>query len=474
MKSSLSFVAASLFSATALGQGLSTPIVGTGRSSAATADPSAVYYNPAMMPFIGPSRLLIGGLVVVGDITYERDYRAVYQNEASLDFALPVAATAIDETKRGAQARVRSNPIAAAPGGFVNVRLGDSDFSAGLGLYSPYAAVIDFPSDGPQRFQLQEAFIATANVTPSVAWRPHRSISVGAGLSYVLGFAELSRTQDFASLADLGAALERLDQTNDFGPDAPPGVRELDVMARPIVLRQMWAHAVTFNVGVAVELTSGLRLGATYQHGAPMRFRGDFELDMDDDFFTQDLVDQGLAYPRRVEGDATLRIPLPAVLRLGARWQFTPSFAIGLDVAYSLWSAVDAFEVVVRSPDLAQPELGLTDASEIRLERDWRNTVGVDLFGDIRIAESVLLYARAGFRQSAVPDSTIDVASPDGDRIVGIVGADLSLGGATRLLGEIGVQTTLSRTVRGSDLDLGNGEYRLTLVHGGLSLLIGL
>ena len=458
----------------ALGQGLSTPVVGTARSSAATADPTSVYYNPAMTAFVSSPQLLLGGNIVVGDITYARDYRGVYQRADSLDFALPIPPTAVDESKQGDQAQVRSNPIAFAPGGFVSAPLGKSGLTVGLGTYSPYAAVVDFPDDGAQRFQLREAFIATLNVTPTLAWRPHRAVSIGFGVSYVIGFAELSRIQDFAALADLGEALESLGQSNDFGPGAPPGVRELDVMARPIVLQRMWAHSATFNIGAAVEPIRGLVLGLTYQHETPMRYHGEFELDMDDDFFTQDLEDQGLAYPRRVEGDAELDIPLPPSLRFAARYQMTRSFAFGADIAYTLWSVVDAFDVVVRSPDLEQPEVGLPDFSRIRLRRDWQNTLGFDLFGDLRLSEATLLYARAGFRQSAVPDATIDVASPDGDRIVVVGGLVIWLSSATKLMSELGVQTTLERDVVGSDLDLGNGTYRLTLFHGGLSLLVDL
>ncbi|MEM7678943.1 MAG: hypothetical protein AAF449_23435, partial [Myxococcota bacterium] len=57
---------------TALGQGLSTPLVGTGRSSAATADASAVYYNPAMTAFVAGSELLLGAMLVGGQIAYRR------------------------------------------------------------------------------------------------------------------------------------------------------------------------------------------------------------------------------------------------------------------------------------------------------------------------------------------------------------------------------------------------------------------
>ena len=451
----------------AVGQGISTPIIGTSRSSAATADPTAVYFNPAMTAHGRGPQLLVGGALIVGDISYQRDYRGIYQREDALDFVLPISASAVDASKQGRQDEVRSNPIAAAPALFVTLPLSET-VHAGLGVYAPFAAAIAFPRTGAQRFQLQEAFIATVNVTSSLSWRPRRWLSFGAGVSYVVGFAELSKVQDFAALPDVGTALNSLGQTNDFGPQAPIGVRELDVMARPIVLQNMWAHSMTFNAGVAWEPTEGLVLGLTYQHETPMTFHGDFELDMDDDFFNQDLESQGLAYPERVRGEAELNIPLPGSLRLSSKWQLTSSLGLAIDVAYTFWSIVDTYDVVVRSPDLAQPDVGLPSFSTIALQRRWRNTVGIDLLGDFRVSEAVLLYVRGGFRQAAVPDETIDAASPDGDRILFVGGLSIQLNRSLTLQGELGTQTTLARRARSSDFDLGNGAYRLTLWHGGL------
>jgi len=453
-------------------QGLSTPTVGTGESSAATLDPSAVYFNPAMSAFAERGELMLGGTLVVGDIRYRRSYEGVYQRPDSFDFQLPIAPAAVEPDKRGAQEQVRANPVAAAPTLFFHSPLGDSGLVAGFGIYAPYAAILDFPDDGPQRFALQDAAIMVVDFTPTLAYRFHRAFSLGVGVSYVLGFAELSRVQDFATVGVVGDALANppINQANDFGADAPTGVRELDVTARPFRLREAWEHTATFHVGIASHPIDALWLGLTYQHGAKMRFDGSFELDMDDDFFTQDLASQGLAFAPRIAGPATLAIDLPGSLRFAAKAQVHPRVQLGVDLQYTLWSSVDAFVVRVRSPDLAQPQLGIPGTQEIRLERRWRNTVGVDLLARVDASDDVHLYVRGGYRQSAVPDETIDVASPDGNRVVAVGGLVLDLTDRYSLRGEVGVQATPEREVRSSDHDVANGTYRLTIVHGGLVL----
>lgn len=474
----LAVVASSALATRASAQGLSNYIVGTSDSTAATASPASVHYNPAMSVFDAEDpRIFVGGTLVVGDIRYRRDYRATYQYPDSFDFAEPIDASAIDGGKSGDQRTVVANPIAAAPVVFVTVPLGTPRLVGGFAVVSPYAALIDFPGNGPQRFQLQQATIVTVNATGTLAYRIHDRVSIGAGVSYVAGMAELRRVQDFATLSDVGDALARqpINQANDFGPDAPTGVRELDVMARPFVLRRAFSHSATFHVGIAAEPVDGLHVGLTYQHSTRMRFRGRFELDMDDDFFTQDLASQGLRYAPRVRGDATLRFTLPRVLRFASMYDVSDHVGLGIELAYTFWSQVEDFTVSARSPDLAQPDIGLPDTATIRLRRNWNDTVGIDGVVTVTPGDGdVHLWGRVGFRQSAVPDETIDVASPDGDRFVVGAGARIRVSRHVGLVGDLGFQGIRPRTVVASDHDLANGTYRLKIFTGTLALALTL
>ncbi|MFO0653053.1 MAG: outer membrane protein transport protein [Polyangiales bacterium] len=462
-------IAGIAFSQAVSAQALTSPNVGTGLSGAATVDPAAVWWNPGLLGFIDRPTALLGGSLIVGDIEYTRTRRATYQRTDALGFALPVPPENVDPSRTGTAPTVTANPIAAAPTAFLAIPIthGSSRIVASIGVYSPYAALLTFDPDGAQKWQLQAATIVTAFVTPTITWRINDVVSIGAGASYVFGFAELARVQDFATLGDVGAALSRppISQRNDFGPSAPPGVRELDVLARPIKLRQMTASGFTFNAGIALRPTRGLLIGLSYQHSTEMTFAGRFELDLNDPFFTRDLASQGLQFPPRVEGEATLSFPLPRAVRAAVSYEVTPRLGLGLNAEFVTWSQVDRFDGRVRSPQLAQPQLGLADTTALSLPRRWKDTIAIEVTARVSVTDRLMLWGTGGFHSSATPDETIDVASPDGDRIVAALGARFRLDDRWTLYGDVEVQTIVPRTVTGSDFDLGNGEYRLTLVN---------
>jgi long-chain fatty acid transport protein len=205
-----------------------------------------------------------------------------------------------------------------------------------------------------------------------------------------------------------------------------------------------------------------------------MRFRGTFTLNMDDDFFTQDLASQGLQYPKQVEGNAEISFPLPGSVRLGAAWDVTPRLGVGANVAYTFWSEVQTFAVAVQSADLAQPKIGLPDRTHMDLPRRWMNTIAADVVVRFAATDRIRLWAPLGYRSPATPDATMDVASLDGDRFVAGLGGEVRLGETYALVGDAAVQTIAPRHVVGSENDVGNGDYRFTLWVFGIAVRISL
>jgi long-chain fatty acid transport protein len=444
--------------------GFDAPQVGNAQSGPVTPDAAAVHYNPSQLGWIGQPELGIGGGVVVGSIGYARERRGMYQFEDNLAFAEPIDPADIDRSKTGGAEPVRGTPVGPAFDLFLAVPAIRDRLVLGAGVYVPYAAVLQLPDDGPQRFALQSITLASIHGTVSAGVRLHDVISIGAGISYVGSVLQLRKVQDFGALDIFGEGLaaDPINQRNDFGARAPSTVRELDVLARQTEVGGV-SHSVSFNAGISLRPTDALDLALVYQHGSRLRFRGDFTLDMDDDFFTQDLAAQGLEYPRQVTGDAEVLMRLPKRLTLGAGYRFHPRFALDGFVSYVFWQDFQSVEIELSSPDLAQPALGIGPRVRQALVRDWIGSVLVEANGRIEATDRLRLSVLLGYHSPASPAATIDMASPDGHRIVTGGGVGYAFTPRFTLYGDVEVQAMIPRTVTSSDHDLGNGTYRLVL-----------
>ncbi len=460
---SLAVLAVLTTSATARASGRDAPMVGSGQSGPTTRDGAAVHWNPANLAYMKRGEFFGGLMLVAGDIRYQRNYTGTYQTPDTLQFKSPISPENVDPMKSGFAEQVKANPVAPLGNIFVVLPPIKNRLVFGLGLYVPYGAPLKFDRNGPQALQLQQAFIVASNITASAGVRLHDIVSIGAGVSYVLGFAELAKLQDFGSVKEFGEGLDKLGQDNDFGPDAPTEVRELGTLSRPIALKRAFSHGVTFNVGITVNPTPKLSLALTYQHGTRMNYKGKFAIDMNDPFFTQDLAPQGLKFKPLVTGDASLQFNLPKRITLGASYDFNPKWRVDGFIQYVRYSEVDSFKVTTSSPDLAQPKLGIGTTLNVVLPRNWKDTVWVEGSVRFRPTTRLLTSATLGYQSPASPDKTVDTASPDGHRIIGGVGGGFEVTQRVVLYADARFQGIVPRTVTGSDYDLGNGKYKLFL-----------
>ncbi len=452
--------------------GLDAPWVTSGTSGPATADAAAVYWNPAALAGVRRTEIMLGGALVIGNVTYTRKRFGTYQTPDTLQFKAPLDPANVDAAQTGAFGTASATPFSPVGNAFVAIPVLARRLTVGAGVYVPYAAALSFPAAGAQKWQLQNAFIAASNVTASAALQVTPQLSVGAGLSYVGGFAEFTKIQDFAGLAEFrdGLASDNIRQANDFGPNAPTEVRELDALSRRFSFTRGLSNGASFNAGLAFNPSPRLRLGFAYQHGAAMAYKGKFAIDMNDAFFTGDLAEQGLRYRPLVKGDATLKFSLPKRLTAGASYDLNDRVTLDGFVSYILYSEFSSFVVETSSPDLAQPELGIGDRVTVRLPRDWKNTVWLQAGGRYKLSDALTAVGSIGYQSPASPDSTIDAASPDGHRFIGDLGAVFAVNDTTFISGDFRLQGILPRTVEpgaggagGSDYDLGNGTYTLVI-----------
>lgn len=450
--------------------GISSPLVGSTWSSVTTGDAAAIHYNPAMLATLEEIELQLGGALVWANIGYQREYRAAYQYEDNFKFALPLAPSDIDPYKSGLAEPITTDvfmPLGAAFFAYRPI----PDLTTGIGIYAPYGAALDPPDDGPQRYAVQQALLTALFITPALAYRVTDWLYIGGGFNLVIGMVNIRQVVDLASTPLLADALADppLSQRNDFGSDAPPGVRELEVLSRPATL-ETTAVGASFNAGITIKPHDRWTLAVAYQHGADLVFTGPARLDMSHDFFTQDLAFKGLRYPALVEATAYIQYPLPPSLRAGVEWQIDDTMAVSLQASCVLWSVMRTLRVTLESADLAQPDLGIGRVVDLNLPRQFLDVIEVEALFGYRFTADLRAGARLGYHSPAAPDHTLDLSSIDGHRIIAVLMADYRLTETMVLTGHLGMQHMITRTVVASRQDTGNGTYSLTILNAGASL----
>jgi long-chain fatty acid transport protein len=469
----------------ALASGFAVPAIGPSNGGVSAFGPTSVHFNPAAIGHDSRIRLLVGGDLLVGALRYQRERRAAYQYADSLDFSLPIDPSQIDVSKTGEAAAVSANPIGVLPSAFIEGHV-VGPLSLGGGLYVPYAALVKWPKDGAQRFQLVEATIADIYASAGFSLR-FGKFAFGAGGSAIVGYANLSKVQDVAAVPLMGDVLQSdpINQRNDFGADADPAVRELDTLARPFALKNAFGGGWALRAGLLGEPLKDFFLSASGEWASQMRMQGDFSLDMNDPFFTEDLASQGFAYPAQVKGDGELTYNLPWIVRAGLRYDFgddmggEPRSSLALEGQYTGWSRVENFRVEVQSRGLrlVKPGCTMENAPEcelvagkmkMNLPRRWLDTYGATLRAAHHVSRALLVWVTLSYETGASPDATIDAASPDGTRITGGGGLTQQLPKGFDITLDFLLQQVLERRVVASDYDLGNGTYQMRLFSMGL------
>ena len=206
--------------------GSSLPAFGEGfrildQSAAATAqggafaaqadDPSAVHFNPAAMTDLPGLQMTVGTLLVNGNIDF-----------------LPAAGSAVT----GDFGSTFANPPPSSF--FVTARLGDlgapsfDSLTLGLGVYSPFGNLIEYPRTSSLAPVLTRSASPILDITPTVAFRVHPSLALGAGLdlytfSDAFGEGHVEVQQTGADLAQAGFPFAPDDDIELNGRDTAVG-----------------------------------------------------------------------------------------------------------------------------------------------------------------------------------------------------------------------------------------------------------
>lgn len=410
MKRSLLYIsaasAAALVAGDALASGILVARFGGEHGHPTANNPTVIYYNPAALTLGKGLRLMIDGSLAWRSFTYDRD-------EGAIDTLLAADGTA------GGTERVAGTPGPGHPAGngipansgegtLFNVLtspffgaaydFGVEGLGVGVGFYVPFGgqskwdeqdAIAGFPGaeDGAQRWWVIEGTIRSLYITGAAAYEiPKTGLSIGLGLNAVKSEINTVRARVSGTAGD---HLVRPDGS------VAEGRAWVDVSS--------WD--VAMSAGLLYQPLDNLWFGFSWQSQPGF---GQNELEGQGKFTT---FTGGAVNVEKF--DARVQQEMPDVFRLGARWRPTQDWEVRLFGDYARWS-------VFTEQPVFNDTAGSTFAT---VDRDWHDATGVRAGGSYFLNQDIELYLGAGFDQNAVPDSTVEPALYDANKVSASLGA---------------------------------------------------
>ena len=369
----LALVTATGFSLPAFGEGFrildqSAAATAQGGAFAAQADdPSAVHFNPAAITDLPGLQMTAGTLLVNGDINFRPSSGPAIQGDFGGTFANPPPSSF-----------------------FVSAKLGDlgapslDSLTLGLGIYSPFGNITSYPRDSGLAPVLTRAASPILDVTPTVAFRVHPMLALGAGLdiytfSDLFGEGHVEVQQTAADLARAGFP---------FAPDD-----EIELNGRDTALGY---HAGLLFTPLRNEQGQPLvNVALVYRSRVTLNLRGQF-----------------LNSSRGFALGAKADLNLPQIVTAGlAVWPIRDTrreWKVEIDVDYADWTSFDHLDVT------------LSNGAVLPNPRNWQRSYVVMAGTEYKFVKPVWLPSwdvsiRGGyvFADSPVPERTFRPDVPD-------------------------------------------------------------
>jgi long-chain fatty acid transport protein len=372
-------------------------------NGAEAADPSTIFYNPAGLARLDGLRVSAGATVVLPHSRYT-----------------DLGSTHFTGQQAGGSAASGYVPDAAAAPSFYVSRQIDQRWTAGLGVFVPYGAKLDFGRSWTGRYALTDMKLEAVTLNPSASFKLDQHHAFGFGVSAERMHAALGQAVDvpgtIAALSAPGAAAQ----------SAALARQIVALGGNPALLRAAadghgsndvkdWGWG--FNLGYLWTPDAATRFGLSYRSSIAHQLRGstvwDFSTVTPDPIVNQVLA----AASHRANSAALVAIRTPETLSLQAFHQFNRRWAGMADLTWTRHNRLDNLNIEFP---------GTGEGAEV-IRQQWRNTARLALGANYAYSEAVTLRTGVAYDQSPVKAALAHPALPDGDRVQYSVGGNWKL-----------------------------------------------
>lgn len=370
-------------------------------NAAEASDASTVFYNPAGLSRLEGTQFSGGATVVVPHSTY--------QDAGSTRFT--------GTPTNGVPTKDYAPNAVVAPALYASHKINEQ-WSAGVGLFVPYGAKLDYGNDWQGRYALTSIEMKSVALNPSIAFKLDKRHSVGFGITAEHMEAKLDQAVDVpGSIRALngrpeGAALIR--QIMALGGDPRKLASSKDGHGSND--GSDWGFG--FNIGYLFQLSEATRFGLAYRSSISHKLKGDTVWDFskvtDDQVVNKVLA----AASHKVNSGALVEVRTPETLSANVFHQIDPKWAAMADVTWTRHSRLENLDI----------QFPPTTEGVERIRQNWKNSYRVSVGGNYRHSDSLLLRAGLAYDQSPVRSAELTHAAlPDSDRLQFSLGANWKL-----------------------------------------------
>lgn len=368
------------------------PLGRAGSFVAGADDLEAVYYNPAGLAGTGHLSAMIDVGLVLQQVHYDRvDSGGVKRPGVDDDNGIvPIPFLGVSWRPEALGRR----------------------FTFAFAAFVPYSGIPRYKWDGPQRYSLVSlGGTALAVAELAVAFRITPQLYIGAGFQNM--FFSISNKTTLSSCTQLNCAPE------DPRFDSPTQTKASSMFTPSGNVGALYVHRL-FRIGLSLQLPYFIRASGTVASQLPS-----------DPQFTGATVCNSNSTNCDPSGNwIDVNMNLPLVLRAGVEARPTNRVRVELGFDYEAWSMQDQIRFIPHGVYIDHViGVGRYVLKPMMLDRSMKDTYSVHIGGEVDVIPH-LLTARAGylFESSAVPDETLSVITPDGNKHLLALGGGVHFG----------------------------------------------
>ncbi len=341
-------------------QGAST--LGQGAATIAhTDDPSAIFWNPALINKLQGTQIQLGTTLVFPSRKFESDFSGyTFKTESDVFYPSTI---------------------------FITHKFNDK-ITAGLGAFNPFGLGTKWPDDWEGRYIATNSEMRTYNINPVVSFQITPNISLAGGVDFLFLDATLEKKINQSAILSyyMGGPVSAPDIGQKFKGDG---------------------NGIGYNFGIILEPHKDISIGASY--------RSEIKVDIDGRA-THDNVNSFLsaAFPNT---DGSTDITLPAQAHIGICYKGLNPLTFEVAVRWEGWSSYDRLKITLEKPVLG------TKTSDT--PKDWEDTYSVSLGAEYQLNNSIALLAGYLYGGNPIPDTTFEPAIPDANTHLFTIGTTI-------------------------------------------------